>query len=442
MGESFIEMGIEERSEVSEVKSEVKSEMSELKNEVNDVKSEVSEVKGEVNEVGIAVECSCGGDESGDNGGGEEGGMGEVIEMRDILSSGHEDEPLSTSSFSAHSSQSSDAYLSEGGEKTTKGSNENDWPCRGGEGDGGLSERGERATRVEVKDYEAVFDDGSPRVRSVAVDFGTDPEGSVEEVIKATSEMDVFAVFCNAGYIRTRFFADDKLGHQISNFNCNAAVQLPLVHHFINTMRRRHPLTRQQLNLIRKEEDTESSEADPPNSPPRKGLIVFTSSPASLTPTPFTVMYGATKAFLTHLGTSLAAEVNRDLIDILVCNPSPTNTNFYDQASLDSLEIFKSTSTEASTVARVMFNAVGKTTIVDQGYYSFIMNLLHKVIDMNLVVDLIAAHCHRLNDYNQLKKAHSPQRTFSTTSCQVGQKITLLSHLNSSMPMDSRLNTR
>jgi short-subunit dehydrogenase len=41
----------------------------------------------------------------------------------------------------------------------------------------------------------------------------------------------------------------------------------------------------------------------------QKGCIVITSSAAALMPSPFVSLYGATKAFLSSFGASLAAEV-------------------------------------------------------------------------------------------------------------------------------------
>ena len=67
----------------------------------------------------------------------------------------------------------------------------------------------------------------------------------------------------------------------MANFNCNAACAVKLTHHF---------LSRLQSEKLR-------------------GALVYTSSPAGFMPCPFSVMYGATKAFLTNFATSLAPEV-------------------------------------------------------------------------------------------------------------------------------------
>ncbi len=68
---------------------------------------------------------------------------------------------------------------------------------------------------------------------------------------------------------------------QVANFNCNAACAVRITHHFLRKMQARK----------------------------LRGCLVYTSSPAGFMPCPFSVMYGATKAFLTAFATSLAPEV-------------------------------------------------------------------------------------------------------------------------------------
>lgn len=57
-----------------------------------------------------------------------------------------------------------------------------------------------------------------------------------------------------------------------------------------------------------------------------KGCFVFTSSAAAAMPSPFTVLYAATKSFLSAFGASLAAEVRHHGIDVLVVHPSPVRS--------------------------------------------------------------------------------------------------------------------
>ena len=63
-----------------------------------------------------------------------------------------------------------------------------------------------------------------------------------------------------------------------------------------------------------------------------RGAVFFTSSPAWMLPSPTAAMYAGTKAFVTHFGVSLAAELKSDGIDVCVAHPSPVRSNFYDHA--------------------------------------------------------------------------------------------------------------
>lgn len=57
-----------------------------------------------------------------------------------------------------------------------------------------------------------------------------------------------------------------------------------------------------------------------------RGCIVLTSSAAAAIVSPMTVMYAATKSFLSSFGASLAVEVKHAGVDVLVFHPSPVNT--------------------------------------------------------------------------------------------------------------------
>jgi short-subunit dehydrogenase len=73
-----------------------------------------------------------------------------------------------------------------------------------------------------------------------------------------------------------------------------------------------------------------------------RGCVVFTSSAAACQPCPFSCMYGATKAFVSSFGASLAVEVKTRGIDVTVVHPSPVASRFYDNAhALDSIAFFK-----------------------------------------------------------------------------------------------------
>lgn len=59
-----------------------------------------------------------------------------------------------------------------------------------------------------------------------------------------------------------------------------------------------------------------------------KGCIVFTSSAAACIPSPFGVTYAASKSFLSSFGASLAPEVKKLGIDVMVAHPSPVSSRY------------------------------------------------------------------------------------------------------------------
>ncbi|CAM9411009.1 unnamed protein product, partial [Choristocarpus tenellus] len=123
----------------------------------------------------------------------------------------------------------------------------------------------------------------------------------LEQIVKATEDIKVQCVFNNAGFIVTGFFDSSPLGKQMANIECNAAAAAKITHHFVGRM------IKEKL----------------------KGCVVFTSSVVAYCPSPFSAMYGATKAFLSNFAASLAVEVTARGIDVLSIHPSPVASNFY-----------------------------------------------------------------------------------------------------------------
>ena len=123
-------------------------------------------------------------------------------------------------------------------------------------------------------------------------------------------------------------------------------------------------------------------------------------------PCPFSVIYGATKAFLTEFGTSLAGEVKHEGIDVLVMHPSPVDTNFYNADTAHksgSLGLFRKTATAPTVIADAIFSSVGRLTVVrEQGYFSVGLRLLFKVIDPNFLSTIITFTSHLSGEYKKL----------------------------------------
>lgn len=137
-------------------------------------------------------------------------------------------------------------------------------------------------------------------IRQVKANLSDVTGAWMDDVKKATCDVDVQLVFNNAGYIVTGFFEQHPVETHLANFHCNLTANIHLTHHFYGKM------IAKQL----------------------KGCIVFTSSSAGFIPNPFAAMYGCTKAGVSEFAASLAVEGKARGIDIHAVHPSPVNSRF------------------------------------------------------------------------------------------------------------------
>jgi len=212
--------------------------------------------------------------------------------------------------------------------------------------------------------------------RAIGADFGK--EGYLDIIVSGTQDIDISLLFNNAGYVAIGLFADVAIEKQMSHIECNALSSVKITHHFLNKM-------------ISKK---------------LKGAIVFTSSPAGQMPCPFSTMYGATKAFLTEFGASIAGEVYADGIDVQVLHPSPVDTNFYkvDSASKSgTLNLFSKTATSPKAIANTIFATLGRGVVCNQGYFVMLRYLL-LILDFGVFTWLTAITAKYTGEYKNLKK--------------------------------------
>ncbi|KAK2077794.1 hypothetical protein QBZ16_004642 [Prototheca wickerhamii] len=215
-------------------------------------------------------------------------------------------------------------------------------------------------------------------LRKVGVDLGA--PGYMPAVQKALEDIDVQIAFLNAGYVLTGFFADVPLERQMANLECNCVNAVQITHVILQ-------------NLLDKG---------------LRGCIVYTSSAAAAIPGPFSVLYAATKSFLSSFGASLAAEVRPNGIDVMVFHPSPVASRFYDKAhKLDSLEFFKKMAVAPEDLPDTVFGSVGRLVWRDVGPTAVGFRLLMKLLDYNLFATLMATFGHLMPDF----KRHMKPRT-------------------------------
>lgn len=117
-----------------------------------------------------------------------------------------------------------------------------------------------------------------------------------------------------------------------------------------------------------------------------RGCVVFTSSAAACQPGPFSSMYGATKAFLSSFGASVAVELRSRGVDVCVVHPSPVASRFYENAhKLDAIAFFNQFNVQPDALPDLIFASVGRCVWRDIGGVAVAFRLLMKLIDFNLM---------------------------------------------------------
>jgi len=224
------------------------------------------------------------------------------------------------------------------------------------------------------KDYPSV------QFRKIGVNLGK--AGYMDAIVAGTRDILPTLVFNNAGYVSTGLFSDSQLDSLLANYECNATAPIHISHHFVARI-----LAESKRSVVQ-----------------RRGAVFFTSSPAGVMPCPTTVMYGATKAFLTEFATSLSAELFADGIDTLVVHPSPVDTGFYsgNKHDMSAMKLFQRTATSPDTIAACFFKSAGRSVVCDQGYFSIALRMLLKFVDYNLIALLITRTSTMSGDYVKL----------------------------------------
>jgi short-subunit dehydrogenase len=112
-----------------------------------------------------------------------------------------------------------------------------------------------------------------------------------------------------------------------------------------------------------------------------RGCVVFTSSAAACQPGPFSSMYGATKAFLSSFGASIAIELRSRGVDVTVVHPSPVASRFYENAhKLDAIAFFNQFNVSPDALPDLIFASVGRAVWRDIGGVAVAFRLLMKLV--------------------------------------------------------------
>jgi short-subunit dehydrogenase len=127
------------------------------------------------------------------------------------------------------------------------------------------------------------------------------------------------------------------------------------------------------------------------------GKILMTASVASVTPTPYLTVYGATKAFVYEFAQGLREELRHSGITVTALMPGPTDTNFFDRAGAEDSKLLDQKLADPADIARAGYEALMK------GDAKVVAPLKYKVqTAMNQVIpDKVVA--------KQSRKMHEPK---------------------------------
>lgn len=215
--------------------------------------------------------------------------------------------------------------------------------------------------------------------RNVACTFSPGVD-YMKQIDKATKDIEVPIIFNNAGFLVTGFFDQAPLPKLLANVECNATAAVNVTHHFVSKM----------------------------VSNKTKGCIVFTSSVAGFIPTPFSGMYGATKAFCSQLACSLHIELQSLGIDVCAVHPSPVASNFYDKLD-HKIELLESACKQAvppEALPDAIFRSIGCCALRDLGAMAVSSRMGTFFLPYNFFTELFATAAPYLPDW----KTHNKTR--------------------------------
>mmetsp|Transcript_26949 Transcript_26949/g.42281 ORF Transcript_26949/g.42281 Transcript_26949/m.42281 type:complete len:314 (-) Transcript_26949:329-1270(-) len=226
-----------------------------------------------------------------------------------------------------------------------------------------------------LKDTVAELKAAFPERQFIMVGANLSPgQKYMEKIAKATKDISVQCVFNNAGYIVTGFFEQVPVERQLANVECNATAAVAITHHFL-------------ARLV---------------SEGKRGCIVFTSSVVAYMPAPFSVTYGATKAFLSSFASSLAIENREKGIDVCSVHPSPVASRFYDNThKMEMMDFAKKGAASPDAYPDQILKSVGRCVLRDVGGFAVGMRVVTCLMSENFLASAFAAAARFLPDFKK-----------------------------------------
>ncbi|KYR02247.1 hypothetical protein DLAC_01076 [Tieghemostelium lacteum] len=213
--------------------------------------------------------------------------------------------------------------------------------------------------------------------RIICVDLCKSKE-SCEIIFNQCKDINLNLLVCNAGYLTMEGFHQSDISEKLAMFECTVSTTIRLVDHFYKLM------------IANK----------------MKGGIVIISSSASVCPSPFSVMYGSSRSFLSGFAQSLSIESKIHGIDVLAVQPGLVHTNLFNAVPKHLIFKFLNLmgSQKPSDVTNVVFKSLGRFSIMDSGLFALISSLSKSLLGINLMIVIISFICRNLPDFSNYRK--------------------------------------
>jgi uncharacterized protein len=187
------------------------------------------------------------------------------------------------------------------------------------------------------------------KVTVLAIDLLQDD--AIDALSRETDDIDVGLVVLNAATITVGPFLNNSIEEEARMLALNSFVPLKLAHHFGGKLAARG-----------------------------RGGLLFVSSIAGNTATPFQANYAASKAYVSSLALALHVELARSGVDVSVLMPGPTSTEAL--AAIESFDASKLpiAAMPAAVVAQAGLDGLGRRAVVIPGRLNKFADVLGKYV--------------------------------------------------------------
>lgn len=209
-------------------------------------------------------------------------------------------------------------------------------------------------------------------VKCIALDLMQD--GAVEKLDQETRSLDIGLLVLNAATVIAGGFLKNTYEDESALIRFNTLIPAQIAHRIGNRMKQRN-----------------------------RGGILFVSSLAGNSPTPFQATYAATKAYLSSLGQALAFELAQSGIDVSVIAPGATETEgLRGTANIDYAKMKGISIMSPADVAKAAIDGLGKKPYIIPGAKNRISAFILGLLPVSTVVNTIGKMMSRAINHNAL----------------------------------------